>query len=48
MKRFKILRPVSTDFADKLKAIDKERGENLSKNLERGLMAIPLLAYQRC
>ena len=46
MKRFKILRPVSTDFADKLKAIDKERGENLSKNLERGLMAIPLLAHE--
>lgn len=46
MKRFKILRPVPTDFADKLKAIDKERGENLSKNLERGLMAIPLVAHE--
>ena len=46
MRRFKILRPVSTDFADKLKAIDKERGENLSKNLERGLRAIPLLAHE--
>ena len=37
MKRFKILRPVSTDFADKLKAIDKERGENLSKTLNEDL-----------
>lgn len=46
MKRFKILRPVPTDFAEKLKAIDKERGENLSKNLERGLMAIPLVAHE--
>lgn len=46
MKRFKILRPVPTDFAEKLKIIDKERGENLSKNLERGLMAIPLVAHE--
>lgn len=46
MKRFKILRPVPTDFADKLKTIDKERGENLSKNRERGLMAIPLAAHE--
>lgn len=46
MKRFKILRPVPTDFADKLKAIDKESGENLSKKLERGLMAIPLVAHE--
>ena len=46
MKRFKILRPVPAEFAEKLKAIDKERGENLSKNLERGLMAIPLVAHE--
>ena len=46
MKRFKILRPVPTDFSAKLKEIDPVRGENLSKNLERGLMAIPLVAHE--
>lgn len=46
MKRFKILRPVPADFARKLKEIDAVRGENLSKNLERGLMAIPLVAHE--
>lgn len=46
MKRFKIPRPVPTEFAEKLKEIDPVRGENLSKNLERGLMAIPLVAHE--
>lgn len=46
MKRFKMLRPVPTDFAEKLKELDKVRGENLAKNLERGLMAIPLVAHE--
>lgn len=46
MKRFKILRPIPTDFAEKLKAIDPVRGENLAANLERGLMAIPLVAHE--
>lgn len=46
MKRFKILRPVPADFADKLKAIDPVRGENLATNLECGLMAIPLVAHE--
>ncbi len=46
MKRFKILRPVPVEFANKLKAIDQTRGENLAKNLERGLMAIPLVAHE--
>lgn len=46
MKRFKIPRPVPSDFAEKLKEIDPVRGENLSKNLERGLMAIPLVAHE--
>lgn len=46
MKRFKILRPVPADFAEKLKEIDAVRGENLAKNLERGLMAIPLVAHE--
>ena len=46
MKRFKILRPVPVDFAEKLKEIDSVRGEKLAKNLERGLMAIPLVAHE--
>lgn len=46
MKRFKTPRPVPVDFADRLKEIDPVRGENLSKNLERGLMAIPLVAHE--
>ncbi len=46
MKRFKTPRPVPAEFAEKLKAIDPERGEGLAKNLERGLMAIPLVAHE--
>ena len=46
MKRFKIMRPVPVEFAEKLKSIDPIRGENLAKNLERGLMAIPLVAHE--
>lgn len=46
MKRFKIQRPVPAEFAEKLKGIDSVRGENLAKNLERGLMAIPLVAHE--
>lgn len=46
MKRFKTPRPVPSEFSQKLKEIDPERGENLSKNLERGLMAIPLVAHE--
>ena len=46
MKRFKIIRPCPTEFAEKLKRIDPVRGENLAKNLERGLMAIPLVAHE--
>ena len=46
MKRFKIPRPVQDSFAEKLKSIDPERGDNLAKNLERGLMAIPLVAHE--
>jgi len=46
MKRFKTPRPVSAEFAEKLKSIDPNRGENLSKNLERGLMAIPLVTHE--
>lgn len=46
MKRFKTPRPVTEEFAEKLVAIDPVRGENLAKNLERGLMAIPLVAHE--
>ncbi len=46
MKRFKITRPCPLEFAERLKKIDPERGENLAKNLERSLMAIPLVAHE--
>ena len=46
MKRFKTPRPVTPEFAKKLKAVDPVRGENLAHNLERGLMAIPLVAHE--
>ena len=46
MKRFKMPRPVPVGFRDKLVSIDKIRGEELSRNLERGLMAIPLVAHE--
>jgi len=46
MKRFKRPRPVPKEFAEKLMAIDPVRGGELSRNLERGLMAIPLVAHE--
>lgn len=46
MKRFRTPRPVTPEFAEKLKAIDPVRGEQLAKNLERSLMAIPLVAHE--
>lgn len=46
MKRFKSSRPVPEDFARKLEAIDPVRGKKLAQNLERGLMAIPLVAHE--
>ena len=46
MKRFKTPRPVTPEFAEKLKFIDPVRGENLAHNLERGLMVIPLVAHE--
>ncbi len=46
MKRFKTPRPVTEEFADKLRSIDSIRGENLARNLERSLMAIPLVAHE--
>lgn len=46
MKRFKILRPVSTEYAEKLKEVDPVRGEELAKKLECSLTAIPLVAHE--
>ena len=46
MKRFRTPRPVSSEFRNKLKAIDPVHGEELGKNLESGLMAIPLVAHE--
>lgn len=46
MKRFKIQRPVSKEYAEKLIEIDPERGPSLAKNLEQSLMAIPLVAHE--
>lgn len=46
MKRFKILRPVSKEYAEKLKEVDHVRGAELAKNLECSLMAIPLVAHE--
>lgn len=46
MKRFKIQRPVSEEYARKLIEIDPKRGPGLAKNLERSLMAIPLVAHE--
>lgn len=46
MKRFKIARTVPAEFAEKLKSVDPVHGKNLAENLERGLMAIPLVAHE--
>lgn len=46
MKRFRSPRPITSDLADKLIAIDPERGGVLAGNLERGLMAISLVAHE--
>ena len=46
MKRFRIPRTVPEAFQVRLKEVDPERGEALSRNLERGLMAIPLVAHE--
>lgn len=46
MKRFKTPRPVSPAFAERLREIDPVRGDNLARNLECGLMAIPLVAHE--
>lgn len=46
MKRFKSPRPVPAEFAEKLRSVDPVLGAELAKNLEQGLMAIPLVAHE--
>jgi len=46
MKRFETPRPIPEEFGKKLKEIDPIRGEDLARNLEKGLMAIPLVAHE--
>lgn len=46
MKRFKTPRPIPNELKENLVKIDPVRGEDLSKNLERPLMAIPLVAHE--
>ena len=46
MKRFMIPRPVTTEMAERIMEVDSVRGEELVQNLERGLMAIPLVAHE--
>lgn len=46
MKRFKAPRPIEHYYAERLIASDPIRGPQLAKNLERGLMAIPLVAHE--
>ena len=46
MKRFKKPRPINNGLSRRLKEIDAIRGEKLSKRLERGLTAIPLVAHE--
>ncbi len=46
MKRFRRPRPVSREFAEKLRAVDPKRGAALAASLECGLTALPLVAHE--
>lgn len=46
MKSFKLERRISAELKDKLIAIDSVRGEQLAKNLQQPLTAIPLVAHE--
>ena len=46
MKSFKSERRISDDLKEKLIAIDSVRGEQLAKNLQQPLTAIPLVAHE--
>ncbi|MCR4634356.1 MAG: SIS domain-containing protein [Erysipelotrichaceae bacterium] len=45
MKRFKITRPIDEKLAEKIMAVDPERGEKLVRNLEKPLRAVPLTSH---
>ena len=45
MKRFKIGRPVSEEFTQKMIAVDEKRGRKLAEGLERPLRAVPLTSH---
>lgn len=46
MKRFRVPRPVTPAYSEKLKNIDPVIGAELAINLERSLMAVPLVAHE--
>lgn len=46
MKKFKMPRPVSKEFAIKLQEIDSVRGKELANKLECSLVVIPLVAHE--
>lgn len=46
MKSFKLERRIPDELKEKLIAIDSVRGEQLAKNLQQPLMAIPLVAHE--
>ena len=46
MKSFKLPRPVDDSLKRKLIEVDEEHGGLLAEQLERGLMAIPLVAHE--
>ncbi len=46
MKRFRLPRPVSDEYAKRLREVDGERGDILAKTLECPLTAISLVAHE--
>lgn len=46
MKRFLLPRPVSLDYAQKLREAEPVIGAELAGNLEQGLMALPLTSHE--
>ena len=46
MKSFKLERRIPEELKEKLIAIDSVRGEQLAKNLQQPLLAIPLVAHE--
>lgn len=46
MKRFRIVRHVPVEFAERLIGVDSQIGRELADNLEQSLTAIPLVAHE--